>query len=86
VKKLLLLPLLLACGCSMVSGTRHADGRLTITSWRAFWKSETIAFSVADTNLSVTLTVGRSATDAEALAAVTEAAVAAAMKSAVPVP
>lgn len=78
--------LLVLCGCSMVSGTRRPDGTLTVTSWRALWKSESIAFSVTDSNLTATLTVGKSTTDAQALAAVADAAVKAAIKSTVPIP
>lgn len=83
---LCLLCLFVATGCSMVSGTRHADGRLVVTSWRLLWKSEAIHFSAGDTNFSATLSIGRSAVDEAAVAAVTEAAVKAALKSVSPLP
>ena len=68
----------------MISGTRHADGRLVVTSWRLLWKSEAISFSTGDTNFSACLRIGKSATDDEAVAAVTAAAVQAALKGVVP--
>lgn len=64
----------------MVSGTRHADGRLVVTSWRCMWKSEAIKFSVADSNLVATLTLGKSATDEKSVNAFTEAIVAGMVK------
>lgn len=71
----------------MVSGTRHADGRLVVTSWRCLWKSEAIKFSIAESNqLTATLSVGKSSTDDEAVAAITAAAVSAALKGVVPMP
>lgn len=72
--------LLFLTGCSMVSGTRHADGRLVVTSWRCMWKSEAIKFSVADSNLVATLTLGKSATDEKSVNAFTEAIVAGMVK------
>lgn len=81
---LTIIPLTLLCGCSMVSGTRHTDGRLVVTSWRLLWKSEAIRFSAGDTNFSATLSIGKSATDAEATAAVTQAVVTGIMKGFIP--
>lgn len=79
--------LLNTSGCSMISGTRHPDGRLVVTTWRLLWKSEAIRFTTNDaTNFAVTLAIGKSNTDDEAVAAVTEAAVKAALKSVVPIP
>lgn len=70
----------------MVSGSRKTDGTLIVTSWRLLWKSEAICFSAGDTNFNATLRIGKSSTDDEAVAAVTEAAVKAALKSVIPIP
>lgn len=96
MRSLLLVGLLCCCGCSMISGTRKPDGTMRITSWRALWKSELITFryieippgaSWSSTNgWDVEITIGKSSTDKEALAAVADAAVKAAIKSAVPIP
>lgn len=71
----------MATGCSMVSGSR---GDIRITSWRFLWKSEAIRFSVVDSNLVATLSVGKSATDEQSVNAVTEAVVAGLVKGFVP--
>lgn len=82
----------LLTGCSMVSGARHPDGRLVVTSWRFLWKSEAIRFTASDmigTNnqpLHVTLSIGKSATDSESVGAVTEGITKAVIKSTVPIP
>lgn len=68
----------------MVSGTRHTDGRLVVTSWRFLWKSEAISFTAGDTNFNATLRIGKSATDAESTAAVTQAIVTGLVKGFVP--
>jgi hypothetical protein len=75
---------LLASGCSMVSGTRHDDGRMVVTSWRLLWKSEAISFTARDTNFSATLRIGKSAVDEQSVNAVTEAVVAGLVKGFVP--
>ena len=77
---------LLLCGCSMVSGTRHADGRLVVTSWRFLWKSEAIRFTAHDTNFVAVLSIGKSASDDASVAAVTEGITRAVLKTAVPLP
>ena len=82
---LTLIPLtMLFAGCSMVSGTRKTDGTLVVTSWRMLWKSEAISFTAGDTNFSATLRIGKSTTDAEATAAVTQAIVTGVVKGFVP--
>lgn len=68
----------------MVSGTRHADGRLVVTSWRLLWKSEAIRFTAHDTNFVAVLTIGKSGTDTEATAAVAQAIVTGIVKGVVP--
>lgn len=75
---------LILTGCSMVSGTRRADGTLMVTSWRLLWKSEAIRFSVVSTNFSSTLEIGSSTTDAAAVESVVKGAVEGAMKGVVP--
>lgn len=75
---------LLLCSCSMVSGTRHADGRLVVTSWRFLWKSEAVRFTASDTNFVAVLSIGKSSTDDEATAAVTQAVVTGLVKGFVP--
>lgn len=83
---LCLLCLFAATGCSMVSGTRHADGRLVVTSWRFLWKSEAIRFTARDTNFVAVLSIGKSASDEASVAAVTEGITRAVLKTAVPLP
>lgn len=72
---------ILTTGCSMVSGQR---GDIRVTSWRFLWKSEAIRFSVVDSNLVATLSVGQSASDEASVNAVTEAVVAGVVKGFVP--
>lgn len=72
---------LLITGCSVITGTR---GDIRITSWRCLWKSEAIQFSVVDSNLVATLSVGKSRSDEESIALAAAAAVQAAMKGVVP--
>lgn len=83
---LFLLSLLILSGCSMVSGKRRADGSLVVTSWRLLWKSEAIQFSAADTNFNAALAIGKSRSDEESIRLAAEAAVKAAVKSAIPMP
>lgn len=78
-KLLCLLLAVLSCGgCANVSGSRTApDGSvLKITTWRFFWASQNINFSITDTNrLTVTLKVSKSNVDTDAIAAAAEGAV-----------
>ena len=70
MKYLLLLPLLLAAGCSSITGTRTApDGTtLTMTCNRFLWVSQKIEFSTKDSKgFDVSLKVGESRTDVEAI-------------------
>ena len=84
MKRLLpLLSLVALTGCVTATG-RYGD--LEVTSRRFMWQSEAIEFSVVTSNVVATLKVGSSGVDAEALSAVVDAAVQAAMKSIVPVP
>lgn len=78
---------LLAAGCSSVTGTRKPDGTLTVTSFRALWKSEAIAFSLKDTNgFTATLTIARSGTDEQSVKAAVEGAVSAIIRAYRPLP
>jgi hypothetical protein len=70
----------------MVSGKRRPDGTLTVTSWRALWKSEAVAFTAAGEDFSTTLAIGKSRSDEESLKLAAEAAVKAAVKSTLPIP
>lgn len=65
----------------MISGSR---GDIRITSWRFLWKSEAIVFSVVDSNLVASLSVGKSRSDEESVALAAAAAVQAAMKGVMP--
>lgn len=64
----------LACaGCVQVSGTRTADGTITISTHRFFWASEGIDFATSvKTNglLTANLKVSKSSTDTASIAAV----------------
>jgi hypothetical protein len=76
---------LLVAGCSSIIGSRQlADGsRLTISAQRLLWASEGIDTTVVETNgLSFSLKVEKSNVDSQALGAVTEAAVKAAIQGA----
>jgi len=80
-----ILAALLAAGCSSIIGSRQlADGsRLTISANRLLWASEGIDTTVVETNgLSFSLKVQKSNVDSQALGAVTEAAVKAAIQGA----
>jgi hypothetical protein len=59
-------------GCSVTRGTRHPDGSLTVVNYRLLWSSEAVDFSVAQPNaLTARLKIGKSATDDQAVAAIT---------------
>lgn len=76
MKQFLPLLLLALCGCVQVSGTRKANGDLSINTHRFFWQSEGISFTLKDTNgLAVTLSVQKSSVDSTALSAVAEGVV-----------
>lgn len=62
-------------GCSVTRGTRTPDGTLTVSNYRALWTTEAVNFSLAASNLTVTLRIGASATDSESVGAVTEGVV-----------
>lgn len=74
-----LLPLLV--GCASIEGKRLPDGTMVIRSTRIFWSSQKVDFSVYDgTNIVVTLRAAASGSDKETMAAITDAAVTAAVK------
>jgi hypothetical protein len=63
---------LLLTGCVQVTGTRSADGALSINTHRFFWASEGISFTLANSTngvMSTTLTVQKSSVDAAAITA-----------------
>jgi hypothetical protein len=66
---------LFCLGCSVTRGTRTPDGTLTVSNYRALWTTEAVNFSLAASNLTVTLRIGASATDSESVGAVTEGVV-----------
>jgi heat shock protein HslJ len=75
MKKLLALASLALAltSCVSVSGTRNADGSITIASHRLFWASEGIDFqTTVATNgvLAASLKVAKSSTDATSIGAV----------------
>jgi len=62
---------LLCLGCSVTSGRRSADGSLTVTNYRLLWASEAVDFSTRSAGFNAQLKIGKSATDDEAVAAIT---------------
>jgi hypothetical protein len=70
---------LLGClGCSVTRGTRAPDGSLTVVNYRLLWSSEAVDFSVAQPStlnsqprFTARLKIGKSATDDEAVSAIT---------------
>lgn len=78
VQRSTVLPLLcfLSCllfiGCSVTRGHRATDGTLTVSNYRLLWSSEAVDFSVTQPNaLTARLKIGKSATDDQAVAAIT---------------
>jgi hypothetical protein len=65
----------LLLGCSVTRGTRKPDGTLRVTNYRALWGSEAVSFTLGSSNLTVTLAIGKSASDDKSVGAVTEGAV-----------
>ncbi len=65
-------------GCSVTRGTRAPDGSLTVVNYRLLWSSEAVDFSVAQPStlnsqprFTARLKIGKSATDDEAVSAIT---------------
>lgn len=75
---MVLLVSLILTGCSVTRGTRSPDGTLTVVNYRLLWSSEAVDFSVKQPAASnsqpaftAQLKIGKSATDDEAVAAIT---------------
>lgn len=79
---LLLGALALFTGCSFVGGSRSPDGSLRVHTLRLFWKSEAVGFTIHDSRFTNHVSIGKSASDADAISQVTEAAVRGAVKGA----
>lgn len=82
---LCLLCLFVATGCSVVTARRTPDGVLTVSQWRLLWKSEAVnvtagyaaagLLNLQPATFNLQLSLGQSASDDAAVAAVTEGAV-----------
>ena len=74
----------LMTGCAVTKGTRTLKYGSNLSGWsaRGIWASEGITFKASDGTFTTSMDIAKTGTDAATAAAVTEAAVTAAIKGA----